>query len=54
MQGLTEEDIARMEEDPLQAPLDDRDRAMVDFVMKAVKTPEAVAKEDVDRLLEVL
>ncbi len=53
MQGLTEEDIAKMEEDPLQAPLDDRDRAMVNFVMKAVKTPEAVAKEDVDRLHEL-
>jgi len=53
MQGLTEEDIARMEEDPLQVPLDDRDQAMVAFVIKAVKTPEAVAAEDIDRLHEL-
>ncbi len=50
MQGLSDEDIEKMEKDPLQAPLDDRDRAMVAFVMKAVKTPDAVEKEDVDRL----
>ena len=31
-------------EGPLQAPLDDKDRTMLAFVMKAIKTPEAVAK----------
>lgn len=50
MQGLSDEDIENMEKDPLQAPPDDKDRAMVAFVMKAVKTPVAVEKEDVDRL----
>ncbi len=50
MQGLSDEDISKMEKDPLQAPLDDRDRAMVAFVMKAVKTPDAVEKEDLDQL----
>ena len=50
MQGLSDADIAKMEKNPLEAPLDDKDRTMVAFVMKAVKTPDAVEKEDVDRL----
>jgi alkylhydroperoxidase family enzyme len=50
MQGLSEDDIAKMEKDPLQAPLDDKDRAMVAFVMKAIKTPDAIEKQDVEQL----
>jgi alkylhydroperoxidase family enzyme len=50
MQGLTDDDIDKMEKDPLQAPLDDKDRAMVAFVMKAIKTPDAVEKQDVEQL----
>ena len=50
MQGLSDEDIEKMEKDPRQAPLDDKDREMVAFVMKAVKTPDALEKQDVDRL----
>ena len=50
MQGLSDDDIAKMQKDPLQAPLDDRDRAMVAFVIKAIKTPDAVEKQDVDQL----
>ena len=52
MQGLSDEDIEKMENDPLEAPLDDKDRAMVAFVMKAVKTPAAVEKQDMDELHE--
>ena len=52
MQGLADEDIEQMEKDPLQAPLDDKDRAMVAFVMKAVKAPDAVEKQDLDELHE--
>ena len=50
MQGLSDEDIEKMEKDPLQAPLDDKDRAMVSFVMKAVKSPDDIAAQDVERL----
>ena len=53
IQGLSDEDIEKMVKDPLHAPLDDKDRAMVAFVMKAVKTPDAVEKQDVDRLQEL-
>ncbi len=52
MQGLSDEDIEKMENDPLNAPLDDKDRAMVAFVMKAVKTPDAVDQQDMDDLHE--
>ena len=54
MQGLTDEDIEKMEKDPLQAPLDDKDRAMVAFVMKAIKTPDAVEKQDVYHMVHYL
>ena len=50
MQGLSDEDIEKMEKDPLQAPLDDKDRAMVSFVMKAIKSPDAIEKQDIDKL----
>ena len=53
MQGMSENDIQKTVEDPLQAPLDDKDRTMLAFVMKAIKTPEAVAKEDMDQLHEL-
>jgi hypothetical protein len=42
--------MLKMQGDPLQAPLDDKDRAMVAFVIKAIKTPDAVEKQDVDQL----
>ncbi len=50
MQGMTEEDIQKTVQDPAQAPLDDKDRAMVAFVMNAIKAPNAVTQEDVDSL----
>jgi alkylhydroperoxidase family enzyme len=50
VQGLSDEDIEKMEKDPLQAPLDDKDRAMVSFVMKAIKSPHAIEKQDVEGL----
>ena len=31
MQGMSDEDIAIIEKDPLQAPLEDKDRAMLIF-----------------------
>ena len=42
----------RWKKDPLQTPLDDKDRAMVSFVMKAIKSPDSVEEKDVDNLRE--
>jgi len=53
MQGMSEEDIQKIEQDPLQAPLEDKDRDMLAFVMKAIKTPDAVVQEDMDHLHEL-
>lgn len=53
MQGLSDADIETMEKDPVQAPLDDKDRAMLAFVMKAIDAPDAVEKADIDRLKDL-
>ena len=38
MQGLSDDDIAKMEEDPLNAPLEDKDQAMVKKLLKTEAT----------------
>jgi len=50
MQGMTDEDIQKTSQDPAQAPLDDKDRAMVTFVMKAIKAPNSIDQADMDGL----
>lgn len=53
LQGMSEADIEKMEQDPLQVPLDDKDRSLAAFVIKAIKTPNTVEKDDMDRLREL-
>jgi alkylhydroperoxidase/carboxymuconolactone decarboxylase family protein YurZ len=50
MQGMTDEDIEKTSRDPSQAPLDDKDRALVAFVMDAIKKPNDATQADVDGL----
>ena len=40
----------KIEKDPSQAPLEDNERVMLAFVIKAIKTPDAVTQEDVNQL----
>lgn len=49
-QGLTEAQIQDLDRDPQSAPLDDKDRAMLAFVAKAVASPDSVTQDDMDRL----
>ena len=49
-QGLSEEDIDEMIKDPLKAPLEDKEQAMLGFVLKAIKSPDAVEQQDMDKL----
>jgi hypothetical protein len=49
-QGLSEGDIEEMINDPQKAPLEDKERAMLSFVLKAIKTPDAVDQQDMDQL----
>jgi alkylhydroperoxidase family enzyme len=50
LQGMTEEDIEKMAADPTQAPLEDKDRALLAFVAKAIKNPGDVDQGDMDHL----
>jgi alkylhydroperoxidase family enzyme len=52
-QGLSEEDIRRMEADPSQSLLEPEESAMLAFVVKAVKSPGEVAPEEIARLREL-
>ena len=50
LQGMTDEDIEQMVADPSKAPLEDKDRALLVFVARAVKDPDAVGEADMDSL----
>lgn len=52
-QGLDDETIDAMTADPLKAPLEDKEQALVAFVVRAIKDPDAIGQEDVDRLCEM-
>ena len=48
--GFTGEQIAAMQADPAQAPLDEKQKALLLFVLKSCDDAHSVAAEDVDRL----
>ncbi|BAN34374.1 hypothetical protein SCD_n00526 [Sulfuricella denitrificans skB26] len=48
--GLTVEQVAAIRRDPANAPLPDKDKAMLLLVLKATKTPKSVDKSDLDQL----
>jgi hypothetical protein len=50
IQALSDGDTEKMENDPFQGPLNDKDRAVATFVMKAVKTLDTVEKAVIDQL----
>jgi hypothetical protein len=52
-QGLTDEEIQRMEVDPSQSMLEADESAMLAFVVKAVKTPGDVAPEEIQHLRDL-
>ncbi len=49
---LSDDDLEKLKNDPESAPLEESQKAMVSFVLKVVKTPEEVKKEDVEKLRE--
>ncbi len=46
MQGMTDEDIEALKADPGSAPVEDKDRALLKFVLKAVRDPRSITAED--------
>ncbi len=48
--GLREADIKAMEEDPSRSLLEDNEKALLVFVVKALKAPGSITEEDMDGL----
>ena len=48
--GFTSEQINAMQDDPSQAPLDEKQKALLLFVLKACDNPHSVTAEDLERL----
>lgn len=49
-QGVEEADFQRMEQDPAQALLEEHEITMLVFVIKSVKDPASVTKDDIENL----
>jgi len=49
-QGMTETDIEKMIHDPEAAPLEDKEKAMLKFVLFAVRSPNDVQPSDIEKL----
>ncbi len=50
MVGLSEQQVQQLLEDPKSVDLPEKDKAMLDFVIKSIRTPEEVQQNDVDEL----
>jgi alkylhydroperoxidase family enzyme len=48
--GFTKEQIQAAQADPNQAPLDDKEKALLLFVLKATDNPHSVVQADIDQL----
>jgi hypothetical protein len=51
--GMSGEDLAAIQKDPTKAPIEDNERALLAFVMKAVKEPGSVNDEDISALKDM-
>lgn len=51
--GFTPEQIAAIKRDPANAPLTEKEKAMLLFVLKGTRAPKSVAKDDLNRLREL-
>lgn len=50
MAGLSPEQVAATRRNPADAPLPEKDKTMLLFVLRATSTPKAIDKADMDRL----
>jgi hypothetical protein len=48
--GMSDEDLAAIQEDPGKAPIEDNEKTLLAFVQKAVKDPDSVTDQDIDLL----
>ena len=52
-QRLEDDDIHKMEADPTKSLLEEKESAMLTFVVKAVKDPSSVEADEINRLKEI-
>jgi uncharacterized peroxidase-related enzyme len=50
MHGMTQEDIARVKQTPDAAPLDEKEKALLHFVMKGIGDSNSIEAEDIEAL----
>jgi len=50
---MDDDDIEKLSSQPETAPIEDKDKAMLLFVLKAIKTPDDVTQKDVEALHEM-
>ena len=48
--GMSQEDIARVKQTPEAAPLDEKEKALLHFVMKGVRDSNSIAAQDIEAL----
>ena len=48
--GMEDDEIESVRSDPEQAPLEEKEKALLLFVLKSVKSPESIEQKDVDAL----
>lgn len=48
--GASETQVSAIINDPDNAPLEDKEKSMLKFVSKAIKTPEFIGREDIEAL----
>lgn len=53
MFGLSDVDLEAIQDDPDSAPLADREKALLKFVLKTLRAPEEVGEEDVPALRQM-
>jgi len=51
--GLSDEDLEALKADPQKAPLEASQKALMQFVLKVIKTPDRVEEKDVKALREM-
>ncbi len=49
-QGMTDDELEAMKSDPDKAPLEDKERTMLKFVLKAIRAPNDIGEADVEQL----
>ena len=53
LQGMTEEEIARIRTNPAAAPLDEKEGWLLAFVIKALRAPETVSESHIEKLRQL-